>query len=63
MKVVVIGFSGFEGGALKEMADVCLVVPVDEEPLGTPLVESYHVLFHHLVCTALKLRIAESRDA
>jgi D-sedoheptulose 7-phosphate isomerase len=55
----IIGFSGFGGGALKEMADVCLVVPVDEEPLGTPLVESYHVALHHLVCVALRLRIAE----
>lgn len=54
-----IGFSGFGGGALKEMADVCLVVPVDEEPLGTPLVESYHVALHHLICVALRLRIAE----
>jgi D-sedoheptulose 7-phosphate isomerase len=55
----VIGFSGFGGGALKETADVCLVVPVDEEPLGTPLVESYHVALHHLICVALRLRIAE----
>jgi len=58
----VIGFSGFDGGALKEMADVCLVIPIDEEPLGTPLVESYHALLHHLICTALRLRIAESSD-
>lgn len=58
----VIGFSGFAGGALKEMADVCLVIPIDEEPLGTPLVESYHVLLHHLICTALRLRIAEDSD-
>ena len=55
----VIGFSGFGGGALKKMADVCLVIPVDEEPLGTPLVESYHVALHHLICVALRLRIAE----
>jgi len=55
----VIGFSGFGGGALKEMADVCLVVPADEEPLGTSLVESYHVALHHLICVALRLRIAE----
>jgi len=58
----VIGFSGFDGGALKEMADVCLVIPIDEEPLGTPLVESYHAVLHHLICTALRLRIAESSD-
>jgi len=58
----VVGFSGFDGGALREIADVCLVIPIDEEPLGTPLVESYHVLLHHLICTALKLRIAEDED-
>jgi D-sedoheptulose 7-phosphate isomerase len=58
----VIGFSGFDGGALKEMADVCLVIPIDEEPLGTPLVESYHVLLHHLICTALRLRITEDSN-
>jgi D-sedoheptulose 7-phosphate isomerase len=59
-KARVIGLSGFDGGALREMADVCIVVPVDSEPLGTPLVESLHVAVHHLLCLALKLRIAES---
>ena len=59
----VIGFSGFDGGALKELADECLVIPVNEEPLGTPLVESYHVLLHHLVSTALRIRIEETGDA
>ena len=58
----VIGFSGFDGGALKEMSDVCIVIPADEEPLGTPLVESCHVLLHHLICAALRLRIAENSD-
>ena len=54
-----IGFSGFGGGALREIADVCLTVPVDTEPLGTPLVESIHVALHHMICITLKLRIAE----
>jgi len=58
----IIGFSGFDGGALKETADVCLVIPVDEEPLATALVESYHVFLHHLICTALRLRIGEDGD-
>jgi D-sedoheptulose 7-phosphate isomerase len=53
-----IGLSGFTGGALKEMADVCIVVPIDEEPLGTPLVESWHVAVHHLLCYTLRQRIA-----
>jgi len=55
-----IGFSGFGGGALKGLTDVCIVVPWDSEPLGTLLVESYHVAVHHLICGALKQRIANS---
>lgn len=53
----ILGFSGFDGGAMKEMADVCVVVPADLEPLATPLIESYHVVLHHLICLALKERI------
>lgn len=53
----IIGLSGFGGGAVKKMADVCILVPVDEEPLGTPLVESWHVVVHHLLCFALRQRI------
>lgn len=53
----VIGFSGFGGGAMKEMSDVCLTVPINSEPLGTPLVESVHSILHHLICLALKEKI------
>lgn len=53
----VIGMSGFGGGVLREMADVCIVVPIDEEPLGTLVTESVHVALHHLVCGALRARI------
>jgi D-sedoheptulose 7-phosphate isomerase len=59
----VIGFSGFGGGAMKQMADVCLVIPIDEEPLGTPLVEAFHVVLHHLVATALHEKIKAEPDA
>jgi D-sedoheptulose 7-phosphate isomerase len=55
-----IGMSGFGGGALLQSTDVCIVVPWDTEPLGTLLVESYHLAMHHLICGALKQRIAES---
>jgi len=56
-KAKIIGFSGFDGGAMKEMADVCITIPINSEPLGTPLVESFHVALHHLVCSALKQKI------
>ncbi len=49
-----VGFSGFDGGAMKELADVCVVVPYNT----TPHVESFHVVLHHLVtfCLAEKIR-------
>ena len=53
----IIGFSGFGGGAMKSMADACLVVPADREPLGTALVESFHICLHHLICARLKALI------
>lgn len=58
-KAKIIGFSGFNGGAMRKMADACITVPIDSEPLGTPLVESFHVVLHHLICSALRLRIKD----
>ncbi len=51
-----IGLSGFEGGPMKEVADACVVVPVD----STPLVESFHVVLEHLFCSCLRRKIEES---
>jgi D-sedoheptulose 7-phosphate isomerase len=53
----VIAFSGYDGGAMAEMADLCLTVPVLADDLGTPVVESVHVLLHHLVVHALREQI------
>jgi D-sedoheptulose 7-phosphate isomerase len=53
----VIGFSGFDGGAMARMADHCVTVPVLVGELGTPIVESAHVLLHHLVVHSLRVRI------
>ncbi len=55
-----LGFSGFDGGAMKELADVCVVVPYNT----TPHVESFHVVLHHLVtfCLAERIRaVAEEK--
>ena len=53
----VIGFSGFDGGAMAEMADHCVTVPVVTNELGTPIVESVHVALHHLIVHTLRQRI------
>jgi len=47
---VTIGFSGFDGGAMKELCDYCLVVPAN----STPLVESFHVVLHHMLAFYLQ---------
>jgi D-sedoheptulose 7-phosphate isomerase len=51
-----IGFSGFDGGALKKVADACIVVPAE----STPYVESWHATLEHLICSCLKERIEQS---
>lgn len=59
MKAKIVGFSGFDGGAMSKMADVNVVVPIHTEPMGTPLVESFHVVLNHLVIVSLKNKIKE----
>ena len=51
-----IGLSGFDGGPMKDIADVCIVVPVD----STPHVESFHLVVEHLICASLRQKIGKS---
>lgn len=51
-----IGFSGFDGGPMKEICDACVVVPAD----STPQVESFHLVIEHLSIFRLKEIIARS---
>ena len=50
---VAIGIAGFDGGAMKQMADHCIVVPVE----STPHTESLHVAIEHLIANCLKEKI------
>jgi len=52
----VVGLAGFGGGVLKQMADACIVVPIN----STPHVEGFHVVLTHLICARLRELIAES---
>ncbi len=54
-----IGLSGFDGGPMKDIADACIVVPVD----STPQVESFHLALEHLICACLRKRIEESDES
>jgi D-sedoheptulose 7-phosphate isomerase len=51
-----IGLSGFDGGAMKEIADVSIIVPSD----STPHVESFHLVIEHLICSCLREKIMTS---
>lgn len=53
---VTIGFSGFDGGAMKQLADICVVVPFP----STPHVESFHLVMEHLVTFCLREKIEKS---
>ena len=53
-----IGFAGFDGGAMKEIADVSIVVPFN----ATPHVEAFHVVLQHLIAFRLKEKIKDHKD-
>lgn len=53
----IIGFSGFDGGSMSEMADVSIVIPINSEPYGTPVIEAMHVVLHHSIIFDLKEKI------
>jgi len=52
----VVGLAGFDGGVLKQMADACIVVPIN----STPHVEGFHLVLTHLICARLHELIAET---
>lgn len=52
-----IGFAGFDGGAMKDLADVCIIVPAN----STPLVESFHSVIQHLIVFRLKELISRRK--
>ena len=46
-----------DGGAFRQVADVCLTVPF----ASTPQVESFHLALEHLITFCLKEKIANCR--
>lgn len=49
-----IGFVGFDGGVIKEVADACIVVPAN----STPQVEGFHLVLTHLICSIIRDRLS-----
>jgi D-sedoheptulose 7-phosphate isomerase len=52
-KLTTIGFSGYDGGPMKDLVETCVVVPAN----STPHVEAFHVVLTHLITFGLKQKI------
>lgn len=48
-----IGLIGFDGGGMKDLVDVPIIVPVN----STPIIEGMHVVLHHVLVFGLKEKI------
>jgi D-sedoheptulose 7-phosphate isomerase len=57
----VVALVGYDGGALRTMADASAVVPKTAAgTTSTPHVEGFHEVYHHLICERLRQLVAES---
>jgi len=59
----VVAFVGYDGGALRAIADASVIVPATAAgDTSTPHVEGFHEIYHHLVCERLRQLIAQQGD-
>ena len=56
-QAVTIGFTGFDGGKLKDLVDICILVP----SYCMEQVEDIHLMLEHLICTCLRKEPALDR--
>ena len=60
----VVALVGYDGGALRQMADASVIVARSESGhTSTPHVEGFHEVFHHLICERLLELVKESGPA
>jgi len=50
MQIKVIGLTGFQGGKMKAMTDICLVVPSD----SMEIIEDVHLIINHILAGLLR---------
>jgi D-sedoheptulose 7-phosphate isomerase len=57
----VVALVGYDGGALRTMADASIIVPrTSGGHTSTPHVEGFHEVYHHLICERLRQMVAEA---
>ncbi len=50
MHIKVIGLTGFKGGKMKDMTDICLIVPSD----SMEMIEDVHLIINHILAGLLR---------
>ncbi|MEI7844845.1 MAG: SIS domain-containing protein [Chloroflexota bacterium] len=50
MEIKVIGLTGFKGGKMKELTDICLIVPSD----SMEMIEDIHLIINHILAGLLR---------
>jgi D-sedoheptulose 7-phosphate isomerase len=50
MQIKVIGLTGFKGGKMKDMTDICLVVPSD----SMEMIEDIHLIINHILAGLMR---------
>lgn len=57
----VVALVGYDGGALRQLADASVIVPsAGNGHTSTPHVEGFHEVYHHLICERLLELVRES---
>ena len=60
----VVALVGYDGGALRSLADASVIVPsANDGSTSTPHVEGFHEVLHHLVCERLRQLVAAGDHA
>ena len=52
----VIGFVGFDGGTIRQIADACVTVPIN----STPQVEGFHLVLTHMLCSIIREQLCSN---
>ncbi len=52
----IIGFSGMDGGEMKDLCDINLLIPVYD----TPRIQEMHILIGHIICHLIEINFDDS---
>lgn len=52
-KIITIGLTGSSGNKMKDLCDICIIVPSDE----TPRIQEIHILIGHIMCSIVETKL------